>query len=74
MVVRDSVYESAVKGRRDMRSALRIARQEQAKLLNLLSRADEAINPKDRSGISLDKWQQRLKAITAEIRSVTQEN
>lgn len=40
-----------------------------ADMIALLRRVDEAINPPDRGGISLDVWQQRLKAITAEIRS-----
>jgi hypothetical protein len=35
-----------------------------------LKSADEAINPPDRGGISLDSWNQRLKAATALIRSV----
>lgn len=34
-----------------------------------LERADDAINPKDREGISLDKWNTRLKEATAFIRS-----
>lgn len=35
-----------------------------------LSDADLAINPPDRSGISLDKWNERLKSATAKIRDV----
>ncbi len=34
-----------------------------------LKAADLAINPPDRGGISLDKWNERLKAATAEIRA-----
>lgn len=34
----------------------------------LLRECDEAINPSDRSGISLGVWNQRLKAVTAKVR------
>lgn len=37
-------------------------------LLAALKFADEAINPPDLGGISLDKWHTRLKSATAEIR------
>lgn len=56
-----SVYESAVRGRAEFRSAYRIARE-------ALIAADAAINPPDRSGISLDEWNKRLKAATAKIK------
>lgn len=40
-----------------------------------LRTADEAINPLDRAGISLDKWNERLKAATITIRAaLTSEN
>lgn len=74
MSVENSVYESAVKGRQDMRGALRIEREKTAKLIDLLKRADEAINPPDRGGISMEKWNVRLKAITAEIRLIVNTN
>lgn len=39
------------------------------RLRNLLHDADEAINPPDRGGLSMEKWNERLKAITAKIRT-----
>lgn len=39
------------------------------KMLAALKAADAAINPSDRSGISLDKWNERLKATTVQIRA-----
>lgn len=36
----------------------------------LLRECDAAINPPDRGGISLDQWNQRLKAVTAKIRDL----
>lgn len=44
------------------------ARAEKAEAL--LRECDEAINPPDRGGISLDQWDQRLKAVTAKIRDL----
>lgn len=38
----------------------------------LLRECDEAINPPDRGGISLDQWNQRLKAVTAKIKTYFQ--
>jgi hypothetical protein len=38
-------------------------------MLAALRAADEAINPPDRKGISLDKWNDRLKAATKTIRA-----
>ena len=38
-------------------------------MLAALKTADEAINPPDRSGISLDAWNSRLKTATAAIRA-----
>jgi hypothetical protein len=37
-------------------------------LRDLLMSADSAINPGDRDGISLDKWNERLKITTQDIR------
>lgn len=39
------------------------------KLRAALKVADEAINPPDRDGISLEKWNERLKAATKTIRA-----
>lgn len=39
-------------------------------LRKTLLTADEAINPHDRGGISMEKWNVRLKAATAAIRAV----
>lgn len=44
------------------------ARAEKAEAL--LRECDSAINPPDRSGISLDVWNERLKAVTATIRDL----
>jgi hypothetical protein len=55
-----SVYESAVRGRQQFRDAYRKARE-------ALIAANHAINPPDRSGISLDEWNKRLKAATVLI-------
>ena len=66
--VAESVYLSAVKGRQNFRAAFRQSREHVEKLHRLLHDVDEAINPPDRSGISLAKWNERLKAITARIR------
>lgn len=55
-------YETAVQGRQDFRRAYRRARE-------ALQVADAAINPPDRSGISLHEWNERLKAATATIRA-----
>lgn len=38
------------------------------RLREILMSADSAINPGDRGGLSLDKWNDRLKAVTQEIR------
>jgi hypothetical protein len=38
-------------------------------LRNALEIADAAINPKDMVGLSLEKWNERLKAATATIRA-----
>jgi small-conductance mechanosensitive channel len=38
-------------------------------LVDALKTADKAINPPDRDGISLDKWNSRLKEATAAIRA-----
>lgn len=38
-------------------------------LLAALKHADASINPPDRDGISLDKWNGRLKSATVEIRA-----
>jgi hypothetical protein len=38
-------------------------------MLTALRAADAAINPSDRSGISLETWNVRLKAATAKIRA-----
>ena len=46
------------------------ARAEKAEAL--LRECDEAINPPDRGGISLDIWNQRLKAVTQKIRTYFQ--
>jgi uncharacterized Zn finger protein (UPF0148 family) len=61
-----SVYESAVRGRQQFRESYRVARE-------ALVAADAAINPPDRSGISLDEWNKRLKAATATIRRALSE-
>ena len=37
-------------------------------LREILMSADSAINPGDRGGLSLDKWNERLKAVTQDIR------
>lgn len=57
-----SQYQSAVKGRRDFRALFRECR-------GALQIADEAINPSDRSSISMHEWNSRLKAATKIIRS-----
>jgi hypothetical protein len=38
------------------------------RLRQALRAADSAINPADRSGISLDEWNKRLKSATLDIR------
>ena len=39
------------------------------RLREILMSADSAINPGDRGGLSLDKWNERLKATTQEVRN-----
>ncbi len=46
---------------------------ENKRLREALAVADEAINPKDRGGISMHVWGQRLKAATEIIRAALKE-
>jgi small-conductance mechanosensitive channel len=62
---RDAAIVLLVSGRSD------VIKQQAALLAQAaaaLEAADEAINPPDRSGISMDTWNKRLKASTTTIR------
>ena len=65
-----SIYESAVKGRQDFRSAYRRERERVKELERILRLCVEAINPPDRSGISMHEWNRRLKAATKQANKV----
>jgi hypothetical protein len=71
--VKGTVYESAVQGRADFRDAYRRAMQRNVTLMDALKFADEAINPPDRGGISMDEWNRRLKDATARIHAALAE-
>ncbi len=63
-LVEEHIYQSAVRGRQEFRTAYRRERQRAAKLDMALRDCLEAINPPDRDGISLHEWNKRLNAAT----------
>lgn len=64
------VYGSAVQGRRDFRRAYRQQRELASNLKEALADCLAAMNPTDRSGISLHEWQRRLKTATKRAEEV----
>jgi len=56
-------------GEAELRTEIERLRARNAELVAALQIADAAINPPDRSSISLDKWNVRLKAATIVIRA-----
>lgn len=55
MMVKNSVYESAVKGRRDFRAAYRVEREKFKALWEVLNQIQSSIDNRLRSGGSLSR-------------------